>query len=53
MWCGSSFRIGLRIFSCLWPPLVLLAILVSLRDGQTGGQADERTGGWADGPTNG
>ena len=30
MWCGSIFSIGLRIFSCLWPPLVFLAIGFSL-----------------------
>ena len=30
MWCGSIFSIALRIFSCLWPPLVVLAIGLSL-----------------------
>ena len=53
MWCGNIFSIGLRIFSCLWPPLVLLAIGLSLFHCFTSGRADGRMGGRAEGRTGG
>ena len=36
MWCGSIFSIGLRIFSCLWLPLVELANHPSLSEDHVG-----------------